>query len=73
MIKRITEYSRPKVWRPREDYHLPQDGISMSVTSAFPSPNNEKSEIAIYRGTNLKREDDGMYVLRLSKATIVDA
>ncbi|EZA60768.1 hypothetical protein X777_14009 [Ooceraea biroi] len=73
MIKRITEYSKPKVWCPREDYHLPQDGISMSITSAFPSSNSEKSEIAIYRSTGMKRQDDGTFVLQPSKATVIDA
>lgn len=73
MIKRIMEYGKPKIWCPREDYYLPQDGISMSVTSAFPSPNSETSEIAIYRSTGVKREDDGTFVLQPSKATIVDA
>lgn len=73
MIKRITEHSRPKIWCPREDYHLPQDGISMSIASAFPSSNSEKSEIAIYRSTGVKRQDDGSFVLQPSKASIVDA
>lgn len=71
MIKRIPEYSKPKVWCPREDYHFPEDGISMSITSAFPSSTNEESEI--YRNTEVNREDDGTFTLQLSKVIAIDS
>jgi len=67
MIKRISEYARPKIWCPQEDYHLPGDGISMSITSAFPSSTNEKNKIAIYHNTKLKR-DGGLFILQPSMA-----
>lgn len=73
MIKRTPEYPRPKVWCPREDYHLPEDGISMSITSAYPSPTNEENEIAVYRSAKVKRQDDGTFRLRSSKAMVIDA
>ncbi|TGZ56245.1 Uncharacterized protein DBV15_11424 [Temnothorax longispinosus] len=71
MIKRISEYARPKIWCPQEDYHLPGDGISMSITSAFPSSTNEKSEI--YHNTGIKRKDGGIFVLHPSMAITTDA
>lgn len=73
MIKRISEYARPKIWRPQEDYHLPGDGISMSTTSAFPSSANDKSEIMIYHNTGVKRKDGGNLVLPPSMAITTDA
>ncbi|EFN75180.1 hypothetical protein EAI_08841 [Harpegnathos saltator] len=78
MIKRtLAEYSRPtrpKVWCPREDYHSPDDGISMSITSAYPTSSTaEKNEIAVYRSTEVKRREDGTFVLRPSKAIVTDA
>lgn len=76
MIKRILpEYSKPKIWCPREDYHFPEDGISMSITSAFPSPTErEKSEISIYRNTEMKREDGTFTaLLQLSKAIAINS
>lgn len=72
MIKRISEYARPKIWCPQEDYHLPKDGISMSTASAFPSSINEKSEIAIYRNTGVKHEDGGIFVLQSSKTIAIN-
>ncbi|XP_077258882.1 uncharacterized protein LOC143895548 [Temnothorax americanus] len=71
MIKRISEYARPKIWCPQEDYNLPGDGISMSITSAFPSSTNEKSEI--YYNTGIKRKDGGIFVLHPSMAITTDA
>lgn len=73
MIKRIPEYARPKVWRPREDYRLPEDGISMSVASAYPNAACGTSEIAIYRDDpdESKREDDRTSAP--TKVTVVDA
>ncbi|XP_071572162.1 protein NDRG3 isoform X4 [Temnothorax nylanderi] len=71
MIKRISEYARPKIWCPQEDYHLPGDGISMSITSAFPSSTNEKSEI--YHNTGIKRKDGGIFVLHPSMVITTDA
>lgn len=70
MIKRISEYARPKIWCPQEDYHLPWDGISMSITSAFPSSTNEKSKI--YHNTGIKREDERIFVLQPSMAIPTD-
>lgn len=62
MIKRIPECARPKVWCPQEDYYFPDDGISMSIASAFPNPTNEKSEIAIYHNIEVMHEDGGSFV-----------
>lgn len=73
MIKRIADINKPKVWRPREDYHSPQDGISMSIASAHPSSTDEKSEVAIYRSTGVKCEDGRTLVLQPSKSIITDA
>lgn len=73
MIKRTPEYPRPKVWCPREDYHLPEDGISMSITSAYPSPTSEENKIAVYDGAEMKSQDDSTFALRTSKAMVIDA
>lgn len=69
---RTPDTNKPKVWCPREDYHLPQDGISMSIASARPSSTVEKDEVAIYRSTGVKCEG-GTFVLQPSKTIIIDA
>lgn len=73
MIKGIPDYARPKVWCPQEDYHLPEDGISMSIASAFSSPTGEKSKIAIYHSTGVTREDSGTFVLQSFETMVIDA
>lgn len=72
MIKRTPKCTRPKVWCPQEDYYLPEDGISMSTTSAFPNSTNEKNKIAIYHNTRMTRED-GSFVLQSSQTIMIDA
>ena len=72
MIKKISEYARPKIWCPQEDYHLPGDGISISTTSAFPSSINEESEITIYYKTGMKCEDGRIFVLQPSIVITTD-
>lgn len=71
MIKRTAEYPRPKMWCPRADYHSPEDGISMSITSAYPSA-NEGNGIAAYRGAEEKPQEDANFVLRMSQAMVID-
>ncbi|KAM0733394.1 hypothetical protein ACS0PU_012943 [Formica fusca] len=73
MIKRISECARPKIWCPQEDYYLPENGISVSIESAFPNPTNEKSKIAIYHSTEVAREDDGSFVLQPLETIVIDA
>ncbi|XP_012064051.1 PREDICTED: protein NDRG3 [Atta cephalotes] len=72
MIKKISEYAKPKIWCPQEDYHLPGDGISISTTSAFPSSINEESKIAIYYKTGMKCEDGRIFVLQPSIVITTD-
>lgn len=73
MIKRMPKCAKPKVWCPQEDYYLPENGISMSISSASPNPIKEKSKIAIYHNTGVTHEDGGSFVSWPFETIVIDA